>query len=148
MAYADDIRAADTVTLDTIADSIEALWTSAGALAWTSWTPTTGASGGTWGTITSSSYYSVVGDLTICFVHIYGTAGATPDYLTFTLPSNVAYTTHCNLQLMEGGITVIVPASCVCASGTATVSVYRYDDVAISDGTVRGPSGIILYKSA
>lgn len=148
MAYADGIRAADTVTLDTIADLIENICTASGSLAFTAWTPTTAANGGgTWTSITNASTYAVIGDLVICYVHIFGTITGTVTSITFTLPGAVAASSHNTLEMLEGGLSNIVPASTKVQAASDTVTAWRYDDAAISAGTTRGVSGWVFYSN-
>jgi hypothetical protein len=54
------------------------------------YTPTYGASGGTWGASTTVAEYTRVGSFISGFVTASGTTASNPTYLTVTLPSNPA----------------------------------------------------------
>lgn len=145
MAYADDIRAADTCSLDTIADSIETLWGASGALVWTSYNPTWGVEGGgsfsTNPADTDVCYYTVIGDLTLVIVYGYGTTTGTVTAITITAPSTPTVFPPSGIEFVDNGTAY----GGLIYSPSGTIKCVKADRTGITGGATTGMIGLFGY---
>lgn len=149
MGYADALRAA-TITGDAIADTIEGIFDDSFPLTFTSWTPTLGVTGGTYGsTSITFAKYIQIGKMVIFAASFTGTTGSAPATITFTLPVTASATGGAAwpfyAQVVDGGSTI---AGVGYTSSTTVGTVTRHDAADFGDGASRTMRVFGVYEAA